>query len=127
MELQATAAFLTLATANFAAIVAFYQHLLEQPPAPLIPNTYAEFQLPGLRLGIFRPKTAAAHPSTQKVGTPPAGMSLCIEVADLEAAIAHLTQIGFPPPGTIITASHGREIYAYDPDGNLLILHQSPQ
>jgi hypothetical protein len=52
-------------------------------------------------------------------------MSLCLEVSDLEDAIAHITALGFPPPGEILTASHGREIYAYDPDGNRLILHQS--
>jgi len=52
-------------------------------------------------------------------------MSLCLEVADLEGAIAHLTQLGYPPSGAIITASHGREVYAYDPDGNWLILHQT--
>jgi hypothetical protein len=53
------------------------------------------------------------------------GMSLCIEVESLEATIAHLTDLGCPPPGEVITASHGREIYAYDPEGNWLILHQS--
>ncbi|MFM7372329.1 MAG: VOC family protein, partial [Sphaerospermopsis kisseleviana] len=51
-------------------------------------------------------------------------LSLCIEVSNLENAIAHLTSLGYPPPGKISIASHGREIYAYDPDGNRLILHQ---
>ncbi|MGL4621884.1 MAG: VOC family protein, partial [Chroococcidiopsis sp.] len=35
------------------------------------------------------------------------------------------TEIGCPPLGQIVTASHGREIYAYDPDGNRIILHQA--
>ncbi len=52
-------------------------------------------------------------------------MSLCLKVPDLEVAIAHLTRLGYPPPGEILTASHGREIYAYDPDGNWLVLHQA--
>jgi hypothetical protein len=52
-------------------------------------------------------------------------MSLCVEVADLDAAIARLVAIGYPPPGDMLTASHGREIYAYDPDGNRLILHEA--
>ena len=52
-------------------------------------------------------------------------MSLCLEVTDLPMAIAHLTDMGYPPPGEIIAASHGTEIYAYDPDNNRLILHQS--
>jgi hypothetical protein len=52
-------------------------------------------------------------------------MSLCLEVASLEDSIDKLTQLGYPPLAQITTASHGREIYAYDPDGNRLILHQS--
>jgi hypothetical protein len=51
-------------------------------------------------------------------------MALCLEVPNLEEAIAHLTSLGYPPTSTIITASHGREVYAADPDGNWLILHQ---
>ena len=54
------------------------------------------------------------------------GLSLCLDVDDLDAAIAHLINLGYPPPGEIIVASHGREIYAYDPNGNRLILHQPP-
>jgi hypothetical protein len=50
---------------------------------------------------------------------------MCLEVNNLEDVIAHLTDLGYPPPGEIAIASHGREIYAYDPDGNRLILHQS--
>lgn len=84
---------------------------------------YAEFQLPSLKLGIFKPKQTHylefEHSTKSK-------MSLCLEVSNLEDAIAHLSVLGYPPPGQIITASHGREIYAYDPDGNRLILHQSP-
>jgi hypothetical protein len=46
-------------------------------------------------------------------------------VENLEQAIAHLTSLGFPPASEILLASHGREIYACDPDGNRLILHES--
>ena len=46
-------------------------------------------------------------------------------VDNLERSINELAQLGYPPQGQITTASHGREIYAYDPDGNRLILHQS--
>jgi hypothetical protein len=121
MALTLTTALLTLATANFAPIVQFYAQLLEQNPDRLIPNVYAEFHLPDLKLGIFCPQQAPNLPSVS-VKLPQ--LSLCLEVTDLEAAIAHLTQLGYPPPGEVLTASHGREIYAYDPDGNCLILHQ---
>lgn len=116
-------AFVTLATPQLAELVQFYEQLLAQTPAPYIEQVYAEFHLPGLRLGIFQPKPdrqgefAAPHRSA---------MSLCLEVSDLPAAIAHLSQLGYAPPGKPIQASHGQEIYAYDPDGNRLILHQRP-
>jgi catechol 2,3-dioxygenase-like lactoylglutathione lyase family enzyme len=128
MSLTLTTVFVAIATLNFDRLVHFYQQLLEQAPVALIPNGYAEFQLPGMKLGIFRPKATgqtAAGSRQQAAGDSPHGLSLCIEVANLESAIAHLARLGYPPPGLIITASHGREIYAFDPDGNWLILHQS--
>jgi hypothetical protein len=115
-------AFVTLAGSNHAQLVEFYQQFLGIAPQPFTPNVYAEFQLPGLCLGIFRPSRNHGdefNHSTQ------AGMSICLEVATLESAIARLTNLGYPPPGPIILAAHGREIYAYDPDENRLILHQS--
>ena len=122
MTFQYTAAFATLAATDMDTLVGFYAQLLAQEPKLYIPDVYAEFQLSGLRLGIFKPKEnhrVEFENSTQS------GMSLCLEVDDLEKAIAHLTSIGYPPPGEITTASHGREIYAYDPANNRLILHQS--
>lgn len=117
-----TNAFVTLATADAETLVRFYRQLLNQEPKPYIPHVYAEFQLTGLRLGIFQPKPTHLEEFAKSIQS---GMSLCLEVDNLEDAIAHLTRIGYPPPGEITTASHGREIYAYDPMGNRLILHQS--
>ncbi|MBD1943918.1 VOC family protein [Coleofasciculus sp. FACHB-712] len=121
MLFQCTAALVTLATVDLEVLVLFYTNLLNQNPNPYIPNIYAEFQLPGFRLGIFRPKET--HLS--EFESAKSGMSLCLEVTDLEGAISHLTGLGYPPPGEIFIASHGREIYAYDPIGNRLILHQA--
>lgn len=117
-----TDAFVTLATAETEILVQFYSQLLNQEPKPYIPNGYAEFQLGGLRLGIFKPKLSHLQEFENCTSS---GMSLCLEVNDLEGAIAHLTQMGYPPSGSITLASHGQEIYAYDPVGNRLILHQS--
>lgn len=115
------AGFITLASPHFEQLVTFYQGLLGIDPHPHLPDRYAEFQLPGLRLGLFCPQ--ADHQA--EFAAPSSGaMSLCLEVADLEAAIARLSDLGYPPPGPVITASHGREIYAYDPVGSRLILHQ---
>ena len=125
-SLGCSGAFTTLATTNFEAVVAFYSDLLGQKAQPYQRDRYAEFQLPGLRLGIFKPKADQAAQFSAPSSVPSSGgMSLCLEVADLEGAIAHLRSLGYPPPAPMLTASHGREVYAYDPDGNRLILHQS--
>ncbi len=123
MVLHCRDVFLTLATMQFEPLVKFYQQLFDQSPQPHIPQSYAEFRLPGLRLAIFQPK---ADHAAEFSATSSGGMSLCVEVEDLETAIAHLTDMGYPPTQPIITASHGREIYVTDPDGNRLILHQAP-
>ncbi len=158
MPLNHTSALVTIAAPNFDRLVDFYKALFTQEPIAFIPTVYAEFQLPGLKLGIYHPKanpepqTPNSELKTQnsklktqnishgdakrtKLKTPNSKLtsshsalippiSLCLEVIDLEAAIAHLTDLGYPPPGKILTASHGREIYAADADGNRLILHQ---
>lgn len=120
--IQFTDAFVTLATVHLENLVKFYTQFLGIEPTSIIPNVYAEFQLQGLKLGIFNPKNPqfSEFENSEK-----SKMSLCLEVRDLENAIAQLTALGYPPTGEIKTASHGREIYAYDPDSNRLILHQS--
>ena len=117
-----TFALVTIASINFDRIVDFYTQFLEIAPQQFIAGVYAEFPVGGLRLGIFCP-----HPSNRdEFGHPnQSGMSICLEVDSLEDSIDKLAKLGYPPPGQITTASHGREIYAYDPDGNRLILHQS--
>ncbi|XZN91673.1 MAG: VOC family protein [Microcoleus sp.] len=121
MSFLYSAALVTLADIDKEVLVKFYTKFLDIEPNPYIPNTYAEFQLPGLRLGIFKPKKS--HKS-EFLGIGKAGMSLCLEVSDIEMAIARIWALGCPPPGEIIKASHGLEIYAFDPAGNRLILHQ---
>jgi hypothetical protein len=114
-------ALVTLASVNLECLVNFYTQLLGQNPKITIPEVYAEFQIAGLRLGIFKPKQLHA---SEFETSGKSKVSLCLEVSSLEDAIAHLTILGYPPPGEISLASHGREVYAYDPDGNRLILHQ---
>ncbi|MBE9037902.1 VOC family protein [aff. Roholtiella sp. LEGE 12411] len=122
MSFQYTDVIVTIASLNFDILVRFYTDFLEQNPASLIPNIYAEFHLVSLRLGIFKPKNSHASEFEANAKNK---ISLCLEVSNLEDAIAHLTALGYAPPGNISIASHGREIYAYDPDGNRLILHQA--
>ncbi|BAU67313.1 glyoxalase/bleomycin resistance protein/dioxygenase [Stanieria sp. NIES-3757] len=115
-------ALVTIAAIEYQKVIDFYRKLLSQEPKPYISDVYGEFQLPGLRLGIFYPKISHQSEFNNSAHS---GISICLEVENLENAIAHLNQIGYPPPGEIITASHGKEIYAYDPAGNRLILHQA--
>ncbi|MEM9482785.1 MAG: glyoxalase [Cyanobacteria bacterium P01_F01_bin.116] len=114
-------AFVTLAAENLNALIEFYQALLDLEPYPYVPEHYAEFALPGLKLALFKPN---ANHNEEFIGSA-ASMSLCLEVRDLDVAIATLAHLGHTPPCPIIHASHGQEIYAYDPAGNRLILHQS--
>lgn len=121
MTFQTANVFVTLAHPAIAPLVDFYTQLFEKPPAVYRPDIYAEFDLPGLRLGIFTPRV---DQEAEFASSGQGGMSLCLEVADLEEAIARLTYLGYPPPGMILTSSHGREVYAYDPAGYRLILHE---
>jgi predicted enzyme related to lactoylglutathione lyase len=121
MNFQCRSALVTLADLDREVLVKFYTKFLDLEPNPYIPNSYAEFQLPGLRLGIFKPKDSHKSEFSHRAKT---GISLCLEVSDIETAIARIWALGYPPPGEIVTAPHGREIYAFDPAGNRLILHQ---
>ncbi len=115
-------AFITIATVNISFLVEFYVQLLQQQPRIYLPNIYAEFSLVGLQLGIFVPKPN----HRQKFSYSQQGsLSICLEVDDLEETIAYLRTIDYPRQPEILIASHGRETYIYDPDGNLLILHQN--
>lgn len=122
MTFNYTDAFITIATPDLEKAIAFYSQLLHQQPQPYIPNVYAEFQLKSLRLAIFKPKKDNEAEFNDSHSS---GMSICLEVADLDAAIEHLKQMGYPPSGDVTVASHGSEIYAYDPMHNRLILHQN--
>jgi predicted enzyme related to lactoylglutathione lyase len=119
MVLHSSDVFITLVDPDGETLGRFYSQLFGLEPAVYIPSVYTEFLLPGLRLGIFKHQEKHA---AEFAGT--GGMSLCVEVDDLEEAIAQFTALGYPPPGEIAIASHGREIYAYDPLGNRLILHE---
>ena len=121
MNIKYTDAFITIATTDINKTVEFYRQFLKLKPEPYIANAYAEFRLEKFKLAIFKPKESNVIEFNNSRGS---GLSICLEVVDLAKAIATLTAMGYPPPGKIITASHGREIYAYDPTGNRLILHQ---
>ena len=112
--------YLAIATDQIEALNDFYSRLLGQSAAVYRPSIYVEFQLEKLRIAIFKPKPQR-QPEFANHGS---SASLCIEVENLADAIAVLNDLGYPPPNEIIEASHGKEVYAYDPAGNRLILHE---
>jgi predicted enzyme related to lactoylglutathione lyase len=146
MPLKYTTAWVTIAAHNFDTIVEFYAQLLGCPPdrvmGPADALIYVEFELHGLRLGIYRPALGPTlgpalaptlGPTLGPTLAPALGLSatftsgpisICLQVECLEVAIDHLASIGYPVSGAILTPRHGREIYAFDPDGNRLILYQ---
>lgn len=101
MTLRYTDAFVVLATTDCKTLVQFYSCLLASQPKVYLPDTYAEFQLTGLRLGIFKPEKSNYQ---EFANSAKSSTSLCLEVEDLENAIAYLTEIGYPPPGEIAIA-----------------------
>lgn len=122
MGLGSKAIFVAIADLDGHTLRHFYQALLEQDPVVDVPNVYAEFALLGIRIGIYKPSNTHL---TEFASLSSGSMSLCIEVESIEGAITHLTTLGYPPPGSIQHTSHGREIYAYDPQNNRIILHEA--
>lgn len=121
MPLGLSGALVTIADVNLEALVNFYTNLLNQEPYVYLDNIYAEFILPGLRLGIFRPNSTNLAEFDRSERCP---ISICLEVSNLAVSIDYLTLLGYPPSGEVREADHGREIYAYDPAGNRLILYE---
>ncbi len=117
--MQIQTAWVTIAASDFEGLIEFYRQILRSNPIALIPNVYAEFQVAELRLGIYQPRGSEAAVDSRFPR-----ISLCLQVESLESAIEHLIKIGYLHSGDIITASHGRELYVYDPDGNRIILYQ---
>ncbi|MBV5260545.1 glyoxalase [Synechococcus moorigangaii CMS01] len=115
-----TEIFVAIAAEPWLTVVEFYQALLSCEPTTFSPNRYGEFQVRGLKLGIFKP---SAQHSTE-FDRPAGALSLCLEVENLAMAIATVEQLGGTVQRGITQASHGDECYAYDPVGNRLILHQ---
>jgi hypothetical protein len=103
--------------ADSGGLVAFYQKFLAQDPILHRPGIYTEFQLADLRLGIFQPKQPEEFPAGKS------SISICLEVPDLAAVCNDLARLDIAV-SPIFTASHGQEVYVYDPTGNRWIIHQ---
>ncbi len=120
MTMKIHTAFIALGTTQWDEVITFYRQLLEQDPHPYQPHRYAEFVFAGLTLAIFVPQADQELEFSQSRLS---GLSLCLTVDDLDAAIAHLQQIGYGQVLKVQTASHGQELLVYDPAGNRLIFY----
>ncbi|MGB2925553.1 MAG: glyoxalase [Limnothrix sp.] len=115
--------FITIGAEPWQPVVNFYQQLFQLEPSPCVANRYAEFKIGALRLGIFKPSENHQAEFQGCSGS----LSFCVEVENLEEAIAAVKQAKGTVAAEIVQASHGRECYAYDPAENRLILHESPK
>jgi predicted enzyme related to lactoylglutathione lyase len=115
---------LAIAVQSLTGSVQFYQTLLGDGAVFRQIGKYVEFDLGDLRLGLFEPKLESASEFDQRGQNP---MSLCLAVTDLDQTLAQLAAQSLIPdqPPSIYRASHGREIYLFDPDGNRIILYES--
>jgi predicted enzyme related to lactoylglutathione lyase len=116
-----SAALITIAAIDLDRLLPFYTVLLGQEPQPYQPQVYGGFQVAGLDLGIFQPNPNNIGEFQHQGG---GAVSLCLSVNNIEAVIEYLAAAGYPQTTTVMTASHGRECYIYDPEENRIILHQ---
>lgn len=122
------AVFVALAALDLDRLVAFYRGVFKEEPLVYQSDRYAEFALPGLHLALFKPQPTHRHeftpPDDGRQRPQNATLSLCLVVDQLEPLLERLAMLGYPVQGAIATPSHGREVYAYDPEGNRLIVYE---
>lgn len=99
----------SIATADLARLEAFYTALFKAPPQFWQGDRYCEYHVANLRLGLY-------SSNNSRFVTVASAMSLCVQVAELEPWLT--------PDMVVKTASHGREVEVYDPDGNRIVLHE---
>ncbi len=99
----------SLKTPKFNDMFGYYRELLGEPETSS-PEKWATFQLPGAQLVLW---------SAVNFIPVDGGVQICFVVEDLEHTLSALNLSGM-----IQEASHGRECFISDPDGNTLILYQ---
>ena len=122
LNFKTSEVFIALASKNVKKQVAFYSGLLQTKPT-VNTSGYAELSISNLKIAIFQP---SADNASEFAAVSSGAMSFCLEVSNIDGIVGYLTDLGYSVPGEIMQTSHGKEIYAYDPDGNRVILHQSP-
>lgn len=122
MPVPYTEVFAAIGANDYPATVAFYGALFGREPDERIRDIYVAFRLPGLHLGIFAPR-ASNRPDFANPADLRGGLSLVMRVPDVDQARAAVSALNAThPPGPIQPTNHGREFYAYDPEGNRIIV-----
>lgn len=111
---------LAIAAINFNEMKEFYSKILQEEPIRHIKDVYVEFQLPELRIGLFKPRPDNRPEFMHDTRST---ASIVLEVIDINDAANHFRSVGCTP-GKIVDTFHGKEFYAYDPAQNRLIVHQ---
>ncbi|MGF1574321.1 MAG: VOC family protein [Cyanophyceae cyanobacterium] len=107
---------LSVATPDVPRLGSFYRDLLGIDPAVTYGDSYQEFRIPGLRLGIYRSHKPEFQPQLGSV-------SLCLQVHNLGTLLQQPVLAGIPI-SVVRTEGHGAEVDFLDPDGNRVVLHQ---
>jgi len=124
--LQFTEAFTAIGASQFTATVDFYRTLFGREPDEFIGGRYVAFRMTGLHLGIFEPRLDN-RPEFINSADLRGRLSLVLRVPDLDLARRQLASLTpARPPSPIQSTKHGREFFAYDPEGNRLIVVESP-
>lgn len=113
---------IALGAARFEEVVAFYEKLFGTKPIDAIGQSYVEFDIAGLRIGIFKPRETNLEKFENK-DRDGHGLSICFQLQHLDDLIAECRAKGFDI-GDPITTRHGREAFLYDPQHNRLIFSQ---
>jgi predicted enzyme related to lactoylglutathione lyase len=110
-------ALVALQARDFERAVAFYKEVLGLPMTFRHESYWAEFQAPGLSIGI----EAAGDDAVVGGGT----ISLCFEVRAIDNVVDGLRSRGISFLGPVRDTFHGKEAYFTDSEGNPIVLHES--
>jgi predicted enzyme related to lactoylglutathione lyase len=122
MTVPCTEVFAAIGANDYSATVDFYRRLFGREPDERSRDIYVAFHLPGLHLGIFEPR-ASNRPEFLNPADGHSSLNLVLRVPHVEQARTELAALNpVRPPGPIQPTNYGREFYAYDPEGNRLIV-----
>lgn len=108
-------AFIAYPVSDIARSVAFYSDVMSLPKSGLASENWVEFDVAGVTFGVG---------NFPQIGQPGSAQSLALEVADLPALRATLSEHGVTSSEPFDTPICSISV-ASDPDGNRIILHQA--